>query len=78
MINEVLQKNADETYQCYFLWMADKYQNLPAITDRRTMATRPPIDSEWASPFLGKTLEEAAEFVKNGPKPLCKVFFAVL
>lgn len=42
------------------------------------MATKPPIDPGWTSPFLGKTLEEAAEFVKNSPKPLCQVFFAVL
>ncbi|KAF2170362.1 hypothetical protein M409DRAFT_19182 [Zasmidium cellare ATCC 36951] len=75
IIDEVLTKNADALHQCFFLWLADSYQNLPAITEERTMATKPPIDPGWTSPFLGKTLEEAAEFVKNAPKPLCQVFF---
>lgn len=42
------------------------------------MATRPPIDPQWSSPFLGKSIQDAADFVRNAPKPLCRLYFAVL
>lgn len=43
--------------------------------------TEAPIDAEWQSPFLGKTAQDALSFVRNAPKPpkpVCKLFFAVL
>lgn len=78
IINEVIQKNADENPGCYFLWLADAYDTLPAITEERTMATRPPITLHWRSPFLNKSLQDVADFVRSAPKPLCRLYFAVL
>ena len=45
------------------------------------IGTTAPIDRTWHSPFAGKTVEDAANFVRGAPKPpkpLCKLFFAVL
>lgn len=79
MINEVIQKNAQEHGGVNLLWLADSYSTLPAVNEeQRTEATRAPIDSAWRSPFLGKSLQDAKTFVKEAPKPLCRTFFAVL
>jgi hypothetical protein len=40
-----------------------------------------PIDNAWRSPFVGKSIADAANFIRNAPKPpkpLCRRFFAVL
>lgn len=40
-----------------------------------------PVNPSWRSPFVGKSIEDAANFVRDAPKPpkpLCKRFFAVL
>ncbi|KXS95496.1 hypothetical protein AC578_8802 [Pseudocercospora eumusae] len=77
MVEEVIAKNEDD--EDYYLWLADSYDKLPEIDEeQRTVGTVPPVDASWQSPFIGKTIQEAAEFVQNAPKPLCKVFFAVL
>ncbi|EME80968.1 uncharacterized protein MYCFIDRAFT_197825 [Pseudocercospora fijiensis CIRAD86] len=77
MIEEVLAKNEDD--EDYYLWLADSYDKLPDIDDdTRTTATEPPLDPAWRSPFIGKSMEDAAAFVENAPKPLCRLFFAVL
>ena len=39
------------------------------------------MDQSWTSPFVGKSIEDVANFVRNAPKPpkpLCKTFFAVM
>jgi hypothetical protein len=45
------------------------------------LGTVAPIDNAWRSPFIGKSIADAANFVRNAPKPpkpLCRRFFAVL
>jgi hypothetical protein len=40
-----------------------------------------PIDPGWQSPFIGQSIADAANFIRNAPKPpkpLCRRFFAVL
>jgi hypothetical protein len=47
----------------------------------RLLATKCPIDSSWRSPFVGNSIEDAANFVRNAPKPpkpLNKSWFAVM
>lgn len=77
MINQFLTQAAEPDDRLQF-WLADTYETLPeqAIDE----GTEPPIDNAWRSPFVGKSVEEAAEFVKNAPggKGLDKSFFAVL
>jgi hypothetical protein len=64
------------------LWLADKYENLPDYANGLSLeGTATPIDPEWQSPFIGQTIDEAMDFIRNAPKPpkpLCKVFCAVL
>jgi hypothetical protein len=39
------------------------------------------MDEGWKSPFAGKSIEDAANFIRNTPKPpkpLCKTYFAVM
>lgn len=43
--------------------------------------TEAPVDAEWQSPFLDKSVQDAMVFIRDvpkPPKPLCKLFFAVL
>lgn len=45
------------------------------------MGSIAPIDNAWRSPFVGKSIADAAKFIRNAPKPpkaLCKRLFAVL
>lgn len=62
--------------------MADTYPNLPDYRPNYKIEGTPtPISQGWRSPFAGKSIEDAANFVRNTPKPpkpLCKRFFAVL
>ena len=64
------------------LWLADTYEGLPDFqVGARPESTSPPIDSDWKSPFIGKSIEDAANFVRNTPKPpkpLNRTWFAVL
>lgn len=59
-------------------WLADKYSDLPE--DEGDEGTDVPIGANWRSPLIGKTIEQAADFVKNAPtdKGLDREFFAVL
>jgi hypothetical protein len=80
-MNQVLDDNTEEADEPY-LWLADTYASLPDYRPNyRTFGTRTPINKDWKSPFVGKTIADAANFVRNAPKPpkpLCKRFFAVL
>ena len=64
------------------IWLADAYENLPDVRPtHRLEGTSCPIDSSWRSPFAGKSIEDAANFVRNAPKPpkpLNKTWFAVM
>jgi hypothetical protein len=42
------------------------------------MGTTAPIDSDWSSPFIGKTIPELAAIVQSVPQPLNRKHFAVL
>lgn len=45
------------------------------------LGTVGPINKGWRSQFAGSSIEEAANFIRDAPKPpkpLCKLFFAVL
>jgi hypothetical protein len=71
MINEVLQKahDGDETHD---LWLAHSYDSIVDIANSlQSSGTRPPVDEQWRSPFIGKSIKNAAGFVKNenAPKP---------
>jgi hypothetical protein len=62
--------------------LADSYDTLPDYRPNHEIrGNRSPVDSNWQSPFVGKTIAEAANFVRNAPKPpkpLCTELFAVL
>jgi hypothetical protein len=82
-INKLFADTLKESYDT-FIWLADTYESLPDYkpTDRQSgTASLYPIDASWKSPFIGKSLEYAANFIRNTPKPpkpLCKTFFAVM
>jgi hypothetical protein len=79
---------SQEDYGNERLWLADDYNNLPDFYHRvpeqpitPNPHTKLPLDPNWRSPFRGKTVEDAAEFLRSVPKPrkpLCKTYFAVL
>ena len=62
--------------------MADSYDNLPDYRPNyKIYGNKSPVDLDWQSPFVGKSISEVANFVRNipkPPKPLCKEMFAVL
>jgi hypothetical protein len=64
------------------LWLADTYEGLSDVRPSyRLEATSCPIASDWRSPFVGKSIEYATNFVRNAPKPpkpLNKTWFAVM
>lgn len=68
-INQVLQKSYDgANLNSWHLWLADSYTNTPRKQGDQYMdGTKPPVPKEWKSPFLGKTIPEAAEFIKKLP-----------
>lgn len=77
MVNEVLDKVAEEQGD-NLLWLAeDKFENLPK---ENCTTTKPPIPSTWRSPFIGKTIEDAFEYLSTIPldKSLGRDYIAVL
>lgn len=81
-IEEII-KNAAERCEMYCYWLADTYESLPERKYEDTVpdgGTVPPIDSTWRSPFIGKTMQQCADFVKNAPsdRGLCKLHFVIL
>jgi hypothetical protein len=64
------------------IWLADTYENLPDVRPTYMLeGTGWPISSSWRSPFVSKSIEDAANFVRNvskPPKPLNKTWFAVM
>lgn len=63
-------------------WLADNYESAPFFHDGMyEEGTYPPVDATWVSPFIGKSLEEIASWIRDIPKPptsVNKTFFAVL
>jgi hypothetical protein len=54
------------------LWVAtDSYEDLPKAPGERQPppeATKPPIESWFKSPWIGKTVEDCARWLQNMPK----------
>lgn len=72
------KRNSSRKRYCPF-WLADTYNNLPDYAGRDAKGTTAHIDESWRSPFT--SLQEAVGFVRKipkPPKPLCKVFCAIL
>ena len=78
-INEMLTISYEDCGD-YYLWLGDHYETLPALPSGGPVdaGTKPPVSDGWTSPFLGKTAEDVASFVKAAPKPLNRVHFAIL
>ncbi|KAK4507469.1 hypothetical protein PRZ48_001204 [Zasmidium cellare] len=81
-IENVLRRN-EEDLGSASLWLADDYNNLPdfQLDNPPASGTTAPLAPEWQSPFLAKTAQDAAEFLRSVPKPrkpLCKTYFAIL
>ncbi|GAB7322014.1 hypothetical protein MBLNU13_g03068t1 [Cladosporium sp. NU13] len=80
-LNKILDDNLELSGEAH-LWLADSYNNLPNYRPNyKVHGNKSPVDSDWQSPFVGKSIAEAANFVRNipnPPKPLCKEMFAVL
>lgn len=63
-----------------YLWLIDTYDNLPAYTGKR-VGGHTEVAAEWRSPFIGKSLDEVASFVKSvdiATKAVSRNYFAVL
>jgi hypothetical protein len=60
---EEAEKGSDE----YYFWLADDWSNAPKEDENRD-ATIPPISDDWRSPFHGKTVKDAVEFMKTLPE----------
>ncbi|KAL1582970.1 hypothetical protein WHR41_08246 [Cladosporium halotolerans] len=80
-VNTLLRENAARIKGDLTLWLADNYDTLPDYKRRSTLGTSFPIDTDWRSPFIGKTVPDAITFIRNAPKPpkpLSKRFCAVV
>ena len=63
-----------------FLWLTDTHENLPDYTDKLIWG-QTEVDEDWRSPFVGKSLDDAAELVKSidtAVKAVARNYFAVL
>ncbi|KAF7188139.1 hypothetical protein HII31_10424 [Pseudocercospora fuligena] len=80
MINEVLRGNHEDT-GAWYLWVVDDINNLPDMRGEAVDGTQGDIYDNWCSPFTGASIQDAAEYLRNVPKPrkpLCKKYFTVL
>lgn len=80
-LNTILDNNAKHISDEYVLWLADSYDTLPDYRGRWTGGTETPIDPNWRSPFIGKTIPDVVAFMRatpKPPKPLSKRYCAVL
>ena len=62
------------------MWLVDSYENLPNYTGK-LIRGHTEVDSDWRSPWLGKSLDDLGEFVKNidvTTKAIRRNYFAVL
>jgi hypothetical protein len=79
-INTLIRENSRGRNSCD-IWLADTYDTLPDYTGLSPYGTKEPIDPNWRSPFIGKTVRDAVNFMRNTPKPpkpLNKRFCAVV
>jgi len=80
-INKILEDNEAET-DVQYIWLADSYDTLPDANPPRTIqGTHAPISDEWRSPFIGQSLRQVANFIRDAPappKPIDKEYCAVL
>ena len=65
-----------------YFWLASKnYDNAPQKNPRHgNQGTKPPVDDSFVSPFVGKSVNDAAEFLKRAPDGVDteRRFFAVI
>jgi hypothetical protein len=59
MINEVLARTSDKT-RADNVWLADSIESL---IEEDEVATMPPVDESWQSPFAGQPVEKAFEYL---------------
>jgi len=79
-VNTLIRENSRRRNSCD-IWLADTYNSLPDYTGLAVDGTKEPIDTNWSSPFIGKTVRDAVDFIRNAPKPpkpLNKRFCAVV
>lgn len=51
------------------LWLADSHDTRVSIGEsHNNRGELPQVDEHWESPFLGQTMQEAAELVTHAPK----------
>ena len=58
----------------------DTYENLPDYTGN-SISGQTEVDSNWRSPWVGKSLDDVAEFVKDidrATKGISRSYFAIL
>lgn len=80
-LNILLDENSDNISGSYIIWLADTYDSLPNYSRRIPPGTFTPVDADWRSPFIGKTVTDVVAFMRGAPKPpkvLNKRFCAVL
>lgn len=71
MIEDILKGTAKEMSYIYYYWLADDYSTLPQEQENGQIeGTIPPLPRTWRSPFLGATVEQAFEYVKDAPGEL--------
>jgi hypothetical protein len=76
MINDFLEK-VNEQIEVYDLWPADSIESFPEEGD---LATEPPVDESWQSPFAGHSVEEAFKYLATVDleKSLNRTYIVVL
>jgi hypothetical protein len=68
-INTLLDENAKHIDGDYTLWLAGDYNNLSNYVNESMPATITPVDPDWRSPFVGKTVPDVVAYMKATPKP---------
>ncbi|CAG8952868.1 hypothetical protein HYFRA_00007582 [Hymenoscyphus fraxineus] len=68
-INQILQTSySGASLGSWNLWLATSYTNAPRKQgDQYTDGTKPPVPKDWNSPFLGKSIPDAVEFMEGLP-----------
>ncbi|EON67541.1 hypothetical protein W97_06909 [Coniosporium apollinis CBS 100218] len=80
-IDSILREARSRPYEPWCYWLADQYETAPPDTDEGGIdGTKAPIDKDWKSPFIGRTLRECADFLRKAPSSawLDRNFFAVV
>lgn len=79
-INKLLHDNEEHSYAPRLL-LADTYDNIPDYDGDGLKGTAPSVDASWRSPFVGKTVQDAVDWMRSipkPPKPINKTFCAAV